>query len=339
MVNDKNLQIISYYKLDCYRRSFAAMLATYKQTYVPLLLSQFGAFDVVNDEILYYPIKIFEVERILLDVDIRRKNINVDRDNFIDFLCSQIDLNHVVIVWMDLYYNPSFSCIYLKKHSRHSVIVLGYSKENETFQIVDSNYYEDFTLVNTTISFDDLYNSFFSYVDYYNYESTCQVFETVLDNFDKKKNQEINIKYIEVFRYFLIRNRDLLKGLCAKLKLYFDKVNLDEWFLRYDCDEQIKKCDRFYIALNNGILIYQVIYAFSLKYMKNSKLLNKHLAKLLDVMHYIRAIFYKIKFTTIMDMNQIAHCNNLFHNWLDLLNDVIDILIDEFRVEHYNGKA
>ena len=66
MVNDDKLKIISSYKLDCYRRSFATMLTTYKLTYIPLLLSQFGAFDVVSDEILYYPINIFDVGRILL---------------------------------------------------------------------------------------------------------------------------------------------------------------------------------------------------------------------------------------------------------------------------------
>lgn len=327
----KNVNSLNYFKVDCYYRSILAILLHHDKTLLPVALLKYGFFNFIDDILSFDKVDICDFDRILNDLSIKRFFVTVDRNDFIYKICENLNNKKSIVLWIDLYYNYLFPSVYKKIHVRHSVPVFDFSEKDQNFQVIDSDYVESALPIKTTISFPSIKECFFSYVDFFKSENIIHVLD-VEKNIKSFSNHELNRKYINVYHDFLVRNYDLIIGYLLNMKEFFKNTSLKEWILKNDL-EKIKKCNLLYIAFNNAVLNYQNLYAIAHSYMKKEKSIKKRLERHIDLLNYLRAIFYKFKMTQFIDIDLLSKCTMKFEAMILLEIDMINNVVEYFTVE------
>ena len=314
----ENFEPAQFLRMDCYRHALIPVVRHFNKPWEIFLLFPITHFSY-SERIDCNELGKSKVNNMLADIGIRRVFTPVNRDNFISSVCNEIDEGHPVIAFIDSFYNPSFPSIYGKFHSRHCIPIYGYDEERKEFNIVDSDYIEDFTRIHKTISFDAAKEAFFSYNEQFEKGTTpfLQVFSLT-----SAMNSNPYKKYFNWFKQIILSEEDPLE------KYHTEFKNFSEFFEKSYADESLMKAQItiLYGAFNKMLNAKHVEYTiFGYMFDENCEL-QKIIDKQIDKFNYVRAIFFKTQRSGRYREASFAKCSEVIKEIIEIERAYIDTL-------------
>lgn len=309
-----NFHPASSFRMDCYRHSLIPIINHFNMMWEIFMLFPLNhfSFDGKLECVEFSDIKI---NHMLMDVGIKRSFVKVSDEDLIDVICSSIDNKYPVIVYIDSFYNPSFPSIYMKHHSQHCIPIYGYNRENEEFNIIDSDYIDDFTRKECSISFSDLKNCFLSYVKHYNSVSDIQVFSKI-----QPKCQNTKKKYIGLFKDIVCNNEDPLTKYHEEFGdfcKYFENIYNNQEIM-------LKLSSSLYMAFNKMINAKHIEYVGYKIILSDYMEIIKIIENLIEKYNYVRAIFFKTHYSKKYRVESFHNCSKVMWDIYSLENEYIN---------------
>ena len=138
-----NIYPLNGYRLDCYRQALLPAIIHFGRDIRPFLLANVGHFNF-DKTLSFSEIPILNYNLTIKNLGIVQQYLYITNNNFIENICKSIDENKVVIVYVDSYSYNRFPAVYSKVHSRHGILIYGYDVDNKFFNIIDSDFIENF---------------------------------------------------------------------------------------------------------------------------------------------------------------------------------------------------
>ena len=100
---------------------------------------------------------------LLLEEGIAVKTQDLSEDIVKD-LTSSISNGNPAVIWIDCYYEPIRTDMYLKEHWAHMLLVYGFNEQEQTFDILEQKNREALLYERRTISYVDIVSSYNGYL-------------------------------------------------------------------------------------------------------------------------------------------------------------------------------
>lgn len=296
-------------RMDCYRQALLPIITYYKKSVVPILLSDYLFYGGGPGTINTYNYQVADLGAAFNDLGIVVRRLVVEKENFVETICNCIDMGTPVASYLDSYFNPNYSSVYQNNHSNHCVPIYGYNKDANTFDIIDSDYIEDFKRKSTTISFDDLERAFLSWSNLYNGgDKIIFAFEDI-----GLSVKDIDSVYVQKYsRMFSRCNRDFSHHIDSFGRFV-------EWFSDNYSDEEImlskvnEFCRRITEIINGKLKEY---YSYK-DIFENIDEVYSNMELICENLNYIRAILYKTKFSK-------RYRERSFYNCISKFNEIVE---------------
>lgn len=314
------------FRMDCYRHALIPIIHHFNKNWEIFMLFPLNHFSFEN-RLECREFGNVKINHMLLDVGIKRDFVNVSDEDFIDFICYSIDNEQPIIVYIDSYYNPSFPSIYMKYHSQHCIPVYGYDRQKKEFNIIDSDYMEDFSRKQRIMSFQDLKNCFLSYIKQYNSTGNIQRFSAIPSKCKQPKE-----KYINILRNIYFDQSDPLQ------KYHHEFEKFCEYFERIYSDRKVvlKSCDLFYMAFNKMINFKHMEYIGYQSILIDYEKINEIIEELIEKYNYVRAIFFKTHYSQKYKEESFYNCSKAMWDICNLEKTYISTLKQNLNGNNLN---
>lgn len=319
-----NVNPILEHRLDCYRHALLPIVLHFGADIRPFLFNKHGGWTF-NSKIDFEEVAFLRYSTMLDYVGLNREYKKVSENNIIEAICGILNGGMMSIVFIDTYNYKRFPASYLTFHSRHALPIYGYNKIQKTFNIIDSNYIESFSRIQTHISFDDLIYSHQKMVEYYNVDDYIEMIS--------KKNSINNMffyDYIEAYHYFMINNQPKHFQHLIDLQRFVNQFNES-----VTNPENIRSMvSSIYMAFNKAINIRHLEYTSTRMYFQNVDSILECLDKMLELYNYIRAIMYKYLYTGEYREVSIRKCSEMLESVVLCEEEYYQAMYKYFIVEN-----
>lgn len=233
-------------------------------------------------------------------VDFRLKHCNVTGKKLMKLIAKGIP----VIVGVDCYEMKERTDYYHKNHCRHFVMVYGFNIEKKIFNIIDHNYFNDYTFREKEMSFDELFFANRSYRKYFCKERTTSCIQVTKN---KRSNKDDFFKFVF--------NKEMLS--CGFSFLFEDLERLKTYFINANFEFLLLNTDRFISFFTAMKESADILY-----YINKVPDLTCCIEEIITCYIFLRAIFWKISRKKKVELNN-EQCRKIIEK--------IDILIKSER--------
>lgn len=149
-----------------------------------------------------------------------------------------IDEDKPVVSAVDTFYIPSRKDTYLSDHTSHYILIFGYDDNQQTFDIVEHDYFYDLKYKKTKLHYQDFFNSFYSYFKWFDEPQLLIVSQ--LQKCPQYTSDDIRTEYIEFYKAC---KKEILNGYKAinEFKKYYVTLMENET-LFWDNLNNVLKC-------------------------------------------------------------------------------------------------
>lgn len=296
------------YRLDCYRQALLPAIIHFKRDIRPLLLANVGYFEF-RKTLSFLELPLLNNEFSLQCLGIKQEYLYIINNDFIENVCKSIDENKIVIAYVDTYSYNRFPALCSNVHSRHGVLIYGYDLKNQFFNIIDSDFVENFERKKSIISFQDLVIAHAEMVDYYQIPDYIEL----IDSFEDY-NTNYPDMYISEYISFIKNNSEIFRKSTESLSNYAHYFNS----ILYKKEQAMRTAYPIYMSFNKAINLRHLEYVSYSKIFKNIEEILSCLDDLIDCYNYVRAVMYKTLYAQQYREQSFLKCYDIITNIIEL---------------------
>jgi len=195
---------------NCYFMSLLYITKTFGKNDLEIILNADLTYNIYEKNDSGYPgfrLKVDTIEdihEVLERMGIGLYSNKIESKSVIDSIKDSLNQGHLALMTIDLYYQKDKVYYYQKQHGEHSVLVFGYSDENQCLYIIDNinKGYQKYA-----VSYEDVSNYIEGLCKYCGYDKSAHYFTQYYVKDSKSKRSDIDVE--ENF-FINIRNRKLI---------------------------------------------------------------------------------------------------------------------------------
>lgn len=199
-----------FFYYTCFYNSIAPVLDAYNVP-ISLIFGNVQYYYKFNDGIITVKYELYKILKNILDesgVWLHEYKGNVQIK---EILKSELESNHPVIIFVDLFYLPYRADEYMKIHEDHSLLVIGYDDEKESLRVLEQTSINELNFNIMDINVDDMVLAHKEYVERINdFDFQFCSLEKKIDPVNHKNSLEY---YWEVDHYLKKKKINGLDGL------------------------------------------------------------------------------------------------------------------------------
>ncbi|PCK22806.1 hypothetical protein CEY02_03125 [Bacillus pumilus] len=151
---------------SCFFNCFFPIVKLHDQEVAPYLLNDQFSYGLTEDGFLQMDcVSTHDPERIM-----NLQGIQVEKithcANLIEKVKQDVTLDRPVIVWVDPYVQRGRK-EYLTTHSRHSILITGFSEKQQTFDVLENRHLDNLSYEHQVLPYGDVQKGYDSFHDYY----------------------------------------------------------------------------------------------------------------------------------------------------------------------------
>lgn len=155
---------------SCFYNSFFPVVNHFNRSIIPFLINDIFYFkessknsDIGLDTEYASIQKISQIaEANGIFAEVKEKSDDVEAD-----IVAAVSSNRPVIIWCDPFYESIRTDAYYKKHLAHTLLIYGYSRDREEFNIIEHRNYENLSYENRIIGYRDIIESYHGFIEHF----------------------------------------------------------------------------------------------------------------------------------------------------------------------------